>query len=145
MFIDQKLFDQILQVSPVITVDGVIIKDKKILLTKRAIEPERGTWILPGGFLQKGELIKEAVLREIKEETGIVADIAQFVNIYDDVDSDPRGHFISVTYLCTHKTGTPGPNDGECDDVRFFPLNALPENIGFNHRKKINDAARLLP
>jgi 8-oxo-dGTP diphosphatase len=82
-----------------LTADGVLIKNGKILLIKRKNEPWKGMYALPGGFVEYGERVEDTVLREVFEETGLKASIIALVGIYSSPDRDPRGHIITVAYL----------------------------------------------
>ncbi|MDH7517450.1 MAG: NUDIX hydrolase [Candidatus Thermoplasmatota archaeon] len=126
--------------SPKLTVDGVILKDKKILLIKRKNPPFKGKWALPGGFVEYGEKIEDAVVREVEEETGLKTNILDIVGIYSDPDRDPRGHTVSVAYLLEICSGVLNSRD-DAGDARFFDVNHLPE-LAFDHEDIIRDALR---
>lgn len=127
--------------KPSITVDGVLIKNKRILLIKRLNEPFKGKWALPGGFVEYGERVEDAILREFEEETGIKASIKKLIGVYSDPDRDPRGHTISVVFLLE---GEGEPNAGDdAIEARFFDLEKLPP-LAFDHEKIIKDAKKLL-
>ena len=122
---------------PSITVDGVIIKNGKILLVKRKNEPFKGRWALPGGFVEYGETVEKAVLREVKEETGMDAKIKKLVGVYSDPARDPRGHTISIVFLLEGKGDAIAGDDAI--EAKFFDLNELPP-LAFDHEKIIKDA-----
>ncbi len=126
--------------SPKLTVDGLILKDKKILLIKRKNPPFKGKWALPGGFVEYGEKIEDAVVREVEEETGLKTNILDIVGIYSDPDRDPRGHTVTVAYLLESYGGVLHCED-DADDAKFFDLNELPE-LAFDHSDIIKDALR---
>ncbi|OYT59518.1 ADP-ribose pyrophosphatase [Thermoplasmatales archaeon ex4484_30] len=128
--------------SPRLTVDGVIIKDKKILLIRRKNEPFKGKWALPGGFVDYGERVEDAVIREIKEETGLDTKIARLLGVYSDPERDPRGHTVSIAYLLSPKEGVPEGGD-DALEARFFDINELP-SLAFDHDKIIKDALHML-
>ena len=125
--------------KPSITVDGVIIKKGKILLIKRKNEPFKGKWALPGGFVEYGEKVEDAVLREIKEETGLNAKIKNLLGVYSDPNRDPRGHTISIVFILEGEGEAKASDDAS--DVKFFDLNKLPP-LAFDHEKIIKDAIK---
>jgi 8-oxo-dGTP diphosphatase len=126
--------------TPNLTVDGIIIKDKKILLIKRCNPPFRGMWALPGGFVEYNEKTEDAVLREINEETGLITIIKDLIGVYSDPKRDPRGHTISIIYLLEVKSGDLKGGD-DASEVKFFDLKKLP-NLAFDHKIIINDFIR---
>jgi len=123
--------------TPLLTVDGVIILNGKIVLIKRKNEPYRGSFALPGGFVEIGETTEEAVKREVMEETGLLIEILKLVGVYSDPSRDPRGHTVSVAYLAVGK-GEPKA-DTDAADVGCFDPNNLPE-LAFDHKRILNDA-----
>jgi len=122
--------------KPSIAVDGIITKDEKILLIKRKNEPFKGKWALPGGFVEYGERVEEAVLREIKEETGLDAKIKKLFGVYSDPNRDPRGHTISIVFILEDKGKVKGGDDAE--EAKFFELKKLPP-LAFDHKKIVDD------
>lgn len=127
--------------KPSIAVDGILIKNNKILLIKRKNEPFKGKWALPGGFVEYGERVEEAVLREFEEEVGIKAKIKRLLGVYSDPNRDPRGHVISIVFLLEGE-GIPRAGD-DAKDAKFFDLDDLPP-LAFDHDKIIRDAIKLL-
>ena len=125
--------------KPSVTVDGVIIKDGKVLLIKRKNEPFKGRWALPGGFVEYGETVEQAVLREVKEETGIDAEIKKLVGVYSDPRRDPRGHTISIAFLLAARGAATAAAGDDAIDAKFFDLDNLPL-LAFDHDKIIKDA-----
>lgn len=128
--------------NPKLTVDGVVVRGNKILLIKRKNKPFKGKWALPGGFVEYGETVEEAVAREAAEETGLDTEIKQIVGVYSDPDRDPRGHTISIAYLLSVKGGTPKGGD-DASDARFFDADELPP-LAFDHDKIIKDALHII-
>lgn len=128
--------------SPILTVDGIILKGNKILLTKRKIYPFQGYWVLPGGHVEYGEKVEKAVLREIKEEVGVSVKIEKLVGVYSGPKRDPRYHTVSVVYLLEKGKGKIRLSH-EASEFKYFSLKNLPEKIGFDHRKIINDFKKL--
>ena len=128
--------------NPALTVDGVLIEGGKILLIKRGREPFKGKWALPGGFVEYGERVEDAVVREFREETSIETGIKALVGVYSDPKRDPRGHTVSIAYLLEKKGGELRGGD-DASDARFFSIEEMPE-LAFDHAKIIEDALRIM-
>lgn len=108
------------------------------MLMRRNHYPFIGYWVLPGGHVDYRERVEQAVVREMKEELGISVKIKKLIGVYSDPKRDPRYHTVSVVYLCQKIRGRI-KLDHEALEFKFFSLNSLPEKIGFDHRKIIND------
>ncbi len=128
---------------PSLTVDAVITdENSKIILIKRKNSPFRGSWALPGGFVEYGETVEEAVLREVKEETGIVIEILGLLGVYSDPGRDPRGHTITVCFLALKKDGNLKA-DTDAQDVSSFTLKEiLKMDLAFDHHEILYDASK---
>ncbi|HID26210.1 MAG TPA: NUDIX hydrolase [Thermoplasmata archaeon] len=122
---------------PNVTVDGIVVKHEMILLVKRRKDPFKDMWALPGGFVNYGEKVEDAVVREIKEETGVSAEIIKLFGVYSDPSRDPRGHTISIVFLLKQGEGEVKGGD-DAADARHFPLDSLP-SLAFDHEKIIMD------
>lgn len=94
---------------PVVGVGAVIVRDGKALIVKRAHEPRKGEWSLPGGLVDLGESLTDAVRREIKEETGLEVELGPIIETFDRIHRDAEGriryHFVIVDYVCWPKDG----------------------------------------
>jgi len=124
--------------NPSITADGILLKDKQILLVQRKNEPFKGKWALPGGFVEYGEKTEDTVVREVFEETGLKTKICGLAGVYSDPKRDPRGHTITVAYVLEITSGTLKASD-DASAVKFFKVNKLP-TLSFDHEIIINDA-----
>lgn len=124
--------------SPILAVDGVILKGSRILLTKRNIYPFSDFWVLPGGHVEYGERVEDAIKREMKEELGVSVRIKKLLGVYSAPKRDPRYHSVAVAYLLEIQRGKISL-DWESKEYKYFPLNNLPRKIGFDHREMIND------
>jgi len=82
---------------PKVAVDVVLENKGKVLLVQRALEPFAGKWALPGGFVEEGETVEQAAVREVKEETGLDIELEGLLGVYSDPGRDPRGHIISLS------------------------------------------------
>ncbi|MBE9487906.1 MAG: NUDIX hydrolase [Bacteroidetes bacterium] len=125
---------------PSITTDGIILKDKQILLIKRKNEPFKGKWALPGGFVEYGEKTEDAVIREVSEETGLKTKIRTLAGVYSDPNRDPRGHIITIIYVLDIVEGNVKAGD-DASDVKFFDVHQLPA-LATDHNKIINDVIK---
>ena len=98
-----------------IGVGAVAIKDGKILLMKRAFEPGKGRWSIPGGLVEVGETLSDACAREMEEETGIKIQILELINAYDMIVPDEAGktkyHYVLIDFLARPVGGTERPSD----------------------------------
>jgi len=83
---------------PAVTVDGLVLVDRKLVVIRRGNEPFRGMPALPGGFVELGETTLEAVVREVREETGLETRVLRLVGVFSDPGRDPRGHTVTIGY-----------------------------------------------
>ncbi len=94
---------------PVVGVGAVVLNKNKILLVKRGKEPRKGYWAIPGGVLNVGETIENAIKREVEEETNIKIEIIRLIDVIEDIIYDDQGnvrfHYILVDYLAKYKEG----------------------------------------
>ena len=121
-----------------LTVDAVIVKEGKVLLTKRAIPPFEGKWVLPGGRVDMNETLEETVHREVEEETGMKIEIIKVSGAYSAIDRDPRRRSVTIAFLCEALT-EPKESTREASEIKWFTFGGLPE-MGFDHRKIVEDA-----
>jgi len=126
--------------NPIPTVDIIIeIEPKGIVLIKRK-NPPYG-WAIPGGFVDYGESLEEAALREAKEETNLDVKLTKQFHTYSDPNRDPRHHSISTVYIAKAK-GVPKAKDDALEIGIFDDLD-LPDEIAFDHRSILKDYFKL--
>ena len=95
--------------QPIVGIGAVIVKEDKILLEKRKNSPGRGKWSIPGGLVELGESLEQAVIREVKEETCLDVAELSLVDVVDDVELDDKGkvryHFVIIDFCVNVKKG----------------------------------------
>lgn len=130
--------------TPYLAVDGVVRlwegeRFKGIVLVERRYEPLG--YALPGGFVEVGETVEKAVLREVKEETGLDAQIVKLLGVYSEPNRDPRFHVVSVVFVLDASGELRGGDDAKKAVV--FPIEDLPfDKIVFDHAKILKDYLR---
>jgi len=122
--------------NPIPTVDIIIeIKSKGVVLIKRK-NPPYG-WALPGGFVDYGESLDEAAVREAREETDLDVKLIEQFHTYSDPNRDPRHHSISTVYVAKAK-GIPHAKD-DAIEIGIFSESNLPHEIAFDHHSILKD------
>ena len=111
--------------QPIVGVGAVIICNGKILLEKRKNEPGKGKWSVPGGLVELGESVKQTVIREVKEETGLEVEKPEHIDVVDNIIRDESGrvkyHFVIIDYFMKLKGGTlKAASDAE--ELKWVPL-----------------------
>ena len=124
--------------NPFPTVDALIYEpDKGIVLIDRKFEPFG--WALPGGFVDYGETVEAAAVREAFEETGLRVTLQGLLGVYSDPSRDPRVHTITTVFEARAENYSTLTGGDDAKDARFFPLDKLPANIMFGHDEIIAD------
>src|SRR5919201_2503311 len=122
---------------PALTVDAVVFglddEDLKVLLIQRGLEPFKGKWALPGGFVRVDETLDEAARRELAEEAGLEGVFLEQLYTFGAVNRDPRERVVSVAYyalvkLAAHETKAAT----DAADARWFPISKVPK-LAFDH------------
>lgn len=128
---------------PMLTVDVVVLAatetGRSVLLVQRGNPPFRGSWALPGGFVEQGEEVVEAAPRELAEETGLRVGELRLLGVYDRPGRDPRGWTVSVVYLACVPSETAVAGADDAADARWFAADGLPE-LAFDHALILADA-----
>jgi 8-oxo-dGTP diphosphatase len=120
----------------------VIVYNNGVVLIKRKNEPFKDHYALPGGFVEYGETVEEALTREVKEETGLDVRPVKLVGVYSRPDRDPRGHTVTVAFLCIGEGELKAGDDAK--DVFIFPVEeALKLPLAFDHKEILKDALHL--
>lgn len=115
--------------SPIVGVGGVIFEGEAVLLIQRGKEPGLGQWSIPGGVVRAGETLKEAVAREILEETHLEVEVVGLAKVLERIFPDSDGriayHYVLIDFLC-RRVGGFLRGDSDARDARFVPLEDLP-------------------
>ncbi|MFW9948778.1 MAG: NUDIX domain-containing protein [Candidatus Thorarchaeota archaeon] len=123
--------------TPLITVDAVILYNKSLILIRRKNPPFKGELALPGGFVEIGETVEKACIREIYEETNVNVDIIKLIGVFSDPTRDPRGHTITIAFLCkpSNKKGILNVKaKDDASSIEIVPLDKLSSlNLAFDH------------
>ncbi len=116
--------------APIPAVGAVIVHQGKVLLVKRAKEPSRGYWSIPGGAIELGEKAREALKREVKEECGIEVEVGPVLEVVDSIHRDSEGrlrfHYVIVDFLAYPKELGACPSS-DVEEVRWFSPEELEE------------------
>ncbi len=127
--------------TDVVIFDETISKTSQFILIKRKNNPFKGEWAIPGGFVEYGERVENAAIREIKEETGIdlkLTDLELF-DIYSKKNRDPRGHTVTIVYLALGNIKNMRA-DSDAEEIKsYFHGDISSLKIAFDHRKILAD------
>src|SRR5215467_330883 len=115
---------------PLIGVGSIIIEGDRVVLVKRAHPPIQGQWSIPGGVLEVGELVREAAIREAREETGLIVEPADLLGVYDRILRNEQQrvqyHYVLVDFLC-RPVGGELRAASDAAEVRWFMQEELPD------------------
>ncbi len=126
--------------TPLLAADAVIFYQGKIILIRRSNPPFQGCYALPGGFVEIGETVEAAAIREAREETGLDIELLGLVGIYSDPARDPRGHVVSAAFLARSAGGRGELSAGsDAASAEAFEPDRLPP-LAFDHARIISDA-----
>lgn len=114
--------------QPLVGVGAIIMRGGKMMIVKRANEPAKGLWSVPGGVVELGEHLHDAIKREVREETGLEVDIERLVDAVDNIVFDEQGqvhyHYVLLDYLCRPRGGALKAAD-DVLEIRWVTLDAL--------------------
>ncbi len=114
---------------PLVGVGAIIIQDSRVLLVKRAHPPLQAQWSIPGGVLEVGELVREAAIREAREETGLIVEPEDLLGVYDRILRNPEKrvqyHYVLIDFLCRRVAGDLAAAS-DAAEVRWFTREELP-------------------
>ena len=134
--------------KPSVTVDIIVFtinnNDLKILLIKRGLDPFKNIWAIPGGFARIDESLELAAKRELEEETGVKEVYLEQLYTFGDVNRDPRGRVITVSYMALVKSDEIHLNaQTDAADAKWFSISKIPK-LAFDHNKILEYALKRL-
>jgi ADP-ribose pyrophosphatase YjhB (NUDIX family) len=114
---------------PLVGVGAVIIEGDRVVLVKRLHPPLQDKWSIPGGVLEVGELVREAAVREAREETGLIVEPGELLGVYDrvlrDAEQRVQYHYVLIDFLCRRVAGDIAAAS-DAAEVRWFSREELP-------------------
>jgi 8-oxo-dGTP diphosphatase len=123
---------------PAVTVDIILFyraaRNIEVLLIKRALEPFKGRWAFPGGFIDEDEALEDAAARELREETGIEKVDLKQSGAFGDPGRDPRGHTVSIAFTAVLENREEAKAADDAEDVAWHSVARLPR-LAFDHKK----------
>ncbi len=134
-------------ITPLLTVDAVILVNNKkdLVLIYRKNPPFQGELALPGGFVDVGETVEDACIREAFEETNINVRLIRLIGVFSEQDRDPRSHTVSIAFLCEPKTIKEKPRaKDDAASLEIVPLAKIPSlKLAFDHMQIIKSSGIL--
>jgi 8-oxo-dGTP diphosphatase len=119
--------------DPKVAVAVVLGDERGVLLGRRGIDPGSGRWSFPAGYVNRGEVLEEAAVREVAEELGLAVQLTGLVGVYSH-----RGEaVVLIVYAGEIEAGEPRPDGHEVSEVRRFNLEALPDDLAFPHDRRV--------
>jgi ADP-ribose pyrophosphatase YjhB (NUDIX family) len=110
--------------SITLAVGAIVIRDNHLLMVRRAQEPARGLWSVPGGKVERSEYLSDALRREVREETGLEIDVGELAGFFEVIGDDD--HYVIMDFLSSYSgSDVPRPGD-DVDRVRWVPLDEIP-------------------
>jgi 8-oxo-dGTP diphosphatase len=113
---------------PLLGVGAIIVRDEQVLLVRRSNPPMQGEWSIPGGLVETGETTREAIIREVREETGLDIEVVKLAEVFERIVRDPDSrvqyHYVLIDYVCRATTGE-AHADSDVSEVRWVNTDRL--------------------
>ena len=128
---------------PTPAVGVVCLKDDAVLLIRRGTPPRQGEWSLPGGRLEPGERLADAALRELREETGVEAELIGLIDVVDGLFPEAGRHYVLIDYAALWIGGDPAAGDDAAEAV-FLPLEEALRRVDWAETRRIIRQAHVM-
>ena len=119
--------------DPKVAVAVILGNEHGVLLGRRRIDPGSGLWSFPAGYVNRGEVLEEAAVREVLEELGVAVRLTGLVGVYSHLGEA----VVLIVYAGEIEAGEPQPDSHEVSEVRRFALDALPDDLAFQHDRQV--------
>ena len=123
-----------------VSIDAIVVKDHQVLLIQRGVEPNKGLWGTPGGYVGWDESAEDTVKRELKEETNLDIENVKLMGVYSQPERHPK-QVINLVYLAEGPIGKQKHGD-DALDTKWFDLDSLPDKMALDHKQNIQDAIK---
>ena len=117
-------------------VGAVAVLEERLLLVRRGHGPAAGEWSLPGGRVEYGETVAAAALRELREETGVEAELVELLAVVDGLFPEMGRHYVLIDYLARWVSGEPQGGD-DAAEARFFPVSEAIALVNWSETKRV--------
>ncbi|MGH2749712.1 MAG: NUDIX hydrolase [Actinomycetota bacterium] len=109
--------------TPTLGVGAIVVRDGALLMVRRAQEPARGLWSLPGGKVERAEYLSDAVRREVREETGLEVVVGELAGFFEVIGEE--SHYVIMDFLATYEGEAEPVAGDDADQVRWVPLSEV--------------------
>jgi 8-oxo-dGTP diphosphatase len=133
--------------APVVGVGGVVVRDGRVLLIRRGKEPLYGRWLVPGGTVELGETLEQALVREMREETGLAVEPLELLTVFERIQREGGRvayHFVIVDYLCRCAPGEARAGSDALEVAWVAPSEMRAFDVPDKAREVVEDALRRL-
>lgn len=121
---------------PVPAVGVVCLRGDEVLLIRRGRPPRLGEWSLPGGRVEPGEAVRDAALRELREETGVEAELTELLDVIDGVFPEMGRHYVLIDFAAVWRAGEPVAGD-DAAEAAFHPLSEVPGLVAWEETVRV--------
>ena len=126
---------------PIAAAGVVVWRGQEVLLIRRGKPPYEGLWSIPGGRIQPGEPVRETALRELREETGITAEIAGLIDVVDSIGD--HGHYVLIDFAAVWTAGEPVAGD-DAAEAAFVPWREALKRLDWDQTRRVIEESRAL-